>query len=584
MTYRHFKYEGWLYALAFIVALAVRFISLGAMPLTDTEAAPALQALRLSQSANPTLDPHPLYILSTSLLFLLYGGGTNFLARFIPAFIGSLLVLAPLLFDNRLKPRPSLILAFFLALDPGMVAISRQAASPILAITFLALTVGFFNKDRRNLAAVTAALALLSGPSVWFGILALGITFAIAQLFKSKPAEKQETSNEGRETLNVERSTSDLQPSTFDPKPVTFNLQPSNLLTFVLTFILAGTLFFAVPGGIGAVFSSIPAFLKTWFSSSDITQGMLVISLLVYQPFALLLAVIALIRGWVGGLRRIVFLSIWLFVALLLVIFLPARQMADLAWMLLPLNALASLELARHFTVFTEERREVVGVVFLTVFIWTFAWLGFAGINYLQAATPDYNLRAGLLIGSIFLLMVSLVLVAAGWSIRIARLGGIWGMAVCLGILGLSGLFGSAGLRGLNSPELWWQPNIPTQAALLRETVSQVSEFGRGNDYTATVTIMGIKSPAIEWALRENPVEVVSSLSMTNTPDFVVTAYEINPQLASAYRGQDFIWRQTPLWGLADLPGWLRWASLRQMPQTQEVIILWAKSDLFLDN
>lgn len=575
MTYRHFKYEGWLYALAFFIALFVRLIGLGAMPLTDAEAAPALQALRLSQSASPVLDPHPLYILSTSLLFLLYGGGTNFLARFIPALIGSLLVLAPLLFDNRLKPRPSLILAFFLALDPGLVAISRQAASPILAIAFLVFAVGFINKEKYNLAAVSAALALLSGPSVWFGLLGIGIAFAIAQLFKSKPAEKQETSNEVRETLNVERSTSNLQP---------FNLQPSNLLTFALTFILAGTLFFTAPGGIGVAFSSIPAFLQTWRAPSNVTQGMLITSLLVYQPFALLLASIALIRGWANGLRRIVLLSIWLFVALLLVVFLPARQMADLAWMLLPLNALASLELARHFTVFPEERREVIGVVFLTVFIWVFAWLGFAGINYLQVATPNYNLRAGMLIGSIFLLMVSLVLVAAGWSIRIARLGGIWGMAVCLGVLSLGGLFGSAGLRGIAFPEMWWQPNIPTQAALLRETISQVSEFGRGNDHAATVAIMGIKSPAIEWALRENPVQVVDSLDVTTTPDFVVTSYEINPQLASAYRGQDFIWRQTPLWGFADLPSWLRWVSLRQMPQTQEVIILWAKSDLFLDN
>ncbi|HNB40965.1 MAG TPA: hypothetical protein PLG52_05670, partial [Anaerolineales bacterium] len=119
MNYRHFKYEGWLYALAFLVALAVRFIALGALPLTDAEAAPALQALRISQSANPALDPHPFYILSTSLIFLMYGGGTNFLARLIPALIGSLLVLAPRLLDDRLKPRPSLILAFFLALDPG---------------------------------------------------------------------------------------------------------------------------------------------------------------------------------------------------------------------------------------------------------------------------------------------------------------------------------------------------------------------------------------------------------------------------------------------------------------------------------
>ncbi|MBI2333739.1 MAG: hypothetical protein HYU84_16570 [Chloroflexi bacterium] len=580
MTYRHFKYEGWLYALAFFIALGVRFIGLGSIPLTDAEAAPALQALRISQSASPALDPHPLYILSTSILFLLYGGGTNFLARFIPALFGSLLVLAPLLFDNRLKPRPSLLLALFLALDPGMVAISRQIASPILAITLLAFTAGFINKNKPTLAAITAALALLSGPSIWFGLLGIGITFAISKLLARRTEQpSEETSNEKQEMSNEGREISDIKRSLF-------TLHPSReaFIPFITVFLLAGTLFFTAPAGIGAAFSSIPAFINKWTLSSNITQGMLTTSLLVYQPFALLLAVIALIRGWAGGLRRIVILSIWFFVGLLLTIFLPARQMADLAWALIPLNALAALELARHFTVFPDERRETAGVITLTVFIWVFAWLGMAGINWLAIDTPNYRAQAGMLIGSLFLLMVSLVLVAAGWSIRIARIGGVWGMAICLGILSLGGLFGSTGLRGSNFPELWWLPNIPAQADLLRETVSQVSELGRGNDYTATVAIMGVDSPAIEWALRENPVQVVDSLGVTSTPDFVITSYEMNPELVSAYRGQDFVWRQTPSWDITPLGGWIRWVALRQMPQGQEVIILWARSDLFLDN
>lgn len=580
MNYRHFKYEGWLYALAFFIALFVRFIGLGAIPLTDAEAAPALQALRLSQSANPALDPHPLYILSTSFVFLLYGGGTNFLARFIPALIGSLLVLAPRLLDDRLKPRPSLILAFFLALDPGLVAISRQVTSPILAITFLAFTAGFINKNKPNWAAITAALALLSGPSVWFGLLGLGITFGISKLLIRRVEESEEKSNEEQETSDQVQVKPDLQPSTFDKKL----FQPSNFLTFVFAFLLAGTLFFTAPGGIGAAFSSIPVFIQKWTLSSDITQGMLLTSLFVYQPFVLLLTIIALIRGWFGGLRRIVYLSLWFFVSLLLVIFLPARQMYDLAWVLLPLNAMASLELARHFTIFPEERREVAGVVLLTVFIWLFAWLGMAGINWISVATPDYRLRAGMLIGALFLLMVSLLLIAAGWSIRVARLGGVWGMAICLGVLSLGGLFGSTGLRGLSYPELWWLPNIPTQAQLLRDTVSQVSELGRGNDHVATVALMDVSSPAIEWALRENPIQVVDSLDVTSTPDFVITSYEMNPELVSAYRGQDFIWRQTPSWQGADPASWFRWLSLRQMPQGQEIILLWARSDLFLDD
>ena len=88
MTYRHFKNEGWLYMLAFLLALGLRLIQLGAMPLTDAEAAPALQALHIAQGLKPALSPHPFYILSTSVLFFLYGGGTDFLARLIPALAG----------------------------------------------------------------------------------------------------------------------------------------------------------------------------------------------------------------------------------------------------------------------------------------------------------------------------------------------------------------------------------------------------------------------------------------------------------------------------------------------------------------
>ena len=53
-------------------------------------------------------------------------------------------------------PRPSLILAFFIALDPGLVAISRQAGSPILAITFLLFAFGFFRKN--NLSVILHSL------------------------------------------------------------------------------------------------------------------------------------------------------------------------------------------------------------------------------------------------------------------------------------------------------------------------------------------------------------------------------------------------------------------------------------------
>ena len=481
MTYRHFKLEGLLYTLAFLIALGLRLTQLGAMPLTDVEAAPALQALQIAQGLKPALSPHPLYILSTSILFFLFGGGTNFLARLVPALAGSALVFAPLLLE-RIKPRPSLILAFFIALDPGLTAISRQVASPILAITFLIFAWGFFSKNKTSLAGGFAALAFLSGPSVWAGLLGLGITWAIMEGIKSIRASDE-----------PQVSTSGLRQSIREAT-----------LPFLLTFITAGTLFFIVPNGLSAALESIPVFITTWLIPSNVPVSWLFLSLPIYQPLVLLLAVFAIVRGWLNGSLRIIPLSIWFLVSLTLAIFSPSRQVADLAWSLIPLGALAALELARNINIFPEERREVAGVICLTVLLWVFAWLNFTGMVWHPQGSQEYGLGFWILMGVLLLIVLSLLLVAAGWSKRTARLGGIWGLVLGLGVLGLGGALGSAGLRGLSHPELWWLPSMPMQADLLQATISDISEWSSGNDNSAPVVITGLDSPALEWALREH--------------------------------------------------------------------------------
>ncbi len=561
MTYRHFKLEGLLYALAFLLALGLRLTQLGAMPLTDTEAASALQALHISQSLKTALSPHPLYILSTSILFFLYGGGTNFLARLVPALAGSVLVFAPLMW-NRIKPRPSLILAFIIAVDPGLTAISRQVASPILAITFLVFALGFFSKNKTSLAGVFAALAILSGPSVWTGLLGLGITWAIMQGINPRlPAEEsQELKIDIRQSLR------------------------EATIPFVATFITAGTLFFIAPNGISAALASIPAFINTWLVPSNKLAGRLFVSLPVYQPLTLLLALFAIIRGWSKGSPRIIPLSIWFFVSLLLAIFVPSRQVTDLAWALIPLGALAALELARNVDTLPDERSEVAGVIFLTAFLWVFAWINFSGMVWHPKESREYMIGFWILMGILLLIILSLLLVAAGWSKRIARLGGTWGLALGLGILGFGGTLGSTGLRGLNNPEMWWLPSMPMQADLLASTVRDISEWGMGDDFSAPVVITGVDSPALEWALREHQIIVAKTLDISSSPYFVITQYQTDPVLVSAYRGQDFSWRQTPMWENALPTDWIRWITLREMPQSGETIILWARDDLFLDS
>lgn len=560
---RHFRYEPLLYPIAFILALAVRLIKLDTPPLTDIEAQLALQALGLAQGARPLLGSQPAYILLTSLLFYCLGAGTNFLARLIPALTGSVLVLVPALFQHRLKPRPSVILAFMLAIEPGLVALSRQAGGGILAITFTLLAWGLWENRRPAWAGLCAGLALMSGPMLWAGLLALALTWLISRAFEARW-----------------KSTSASAPK-FRPAPGAW----STAIWFAVgTIVVGGTLFFLAPNGLSAWISALPDYLSGWTRPSTIPTGLMLFSLIAYQPLGVILALVATARGWAQNGPRVMRLSLWMIVALLLALFYPAHQVTDLAWMLIPMWALAALELARATNVQREERGEVLGVAALTLVILAFVWINFLAL--LQTPTPSdqATLRTWLLFGSFFLLFISILLVAVGWSIRSARFGATWGLAAALGIYAIGAMTGAAGLRAIPDAVEMWRPggNLP-EADLLQLTVDQMSDWSQTNINSQPVTVAGVDSPALRWLLRGHAVTMTSALDISTSPPIVVTTGQANPQLAAGYRGQDFVWQRDPAWNQTSASDWVRWLGFHQIAQTPMKVIVWVRGDLFLD-
>jgi hypothetical protein len=518
-----------------------------------------LQALGVAQGTHPALGSQPAYILLTSVLFFAYGGGTNFLARLLPALTGSALVLVPFLFQERLKPRPSLILAFFLALDPGLVAISRQAGSPILALTFLFLAWGLWENKRTRWAGVFAGLALLSGSSLWEGLFALALTWVIRQGMEH-----------GQQMESTEH-------------PVR-NEWLTSLWFAIGTIILGGSLFFLSPNGLSAWLSSLPEYIRGWVQPSGTSTGMILFSLVAYQPLALILGVIAMVRGWIYRSRRAVILSLWMLVTLLLVLFYPAHQVSDLVWMLIPLWSLTALELARNVGVHPEERGEVLGVAGLSVLILVFMGLDFLSLLQTTSASDQATLRTWLLLGAFFLLVISVLLVAVGWSLRSARLGAVWGLVGVFGMYSFGAMTGAAGLRVSPSAELWSSGSSVDESDLLLTTVSQTSDWSDKNINSQSVTIAGIHSPALQWLLRGHTMDMVDALDVSASPPIVITTNQNDPKLAAGYRGQSFVWRQSPLWDQAQLIDWMNWLAYRQMPQNSETIIVWVRDDLFLDS
>src|SRR5574341_220916 len=265
------KNEGWLYWLAFLIALGFRLIQLGASALTDPESALALQALHIAQGQSPLLGPQPGYILFTSILFAIIEN-TNFMARFVPAIVGSALVFVPYFFREKIKPRPALILAFLFAFDPGLVALSRLASGTILAVTFVLFAWGMWINRRTVPAGIFAGLALLSGPSFWAGLLALGLTWIFLQGMEVRSTIENEESFDSLATEDEQA---------VDPSPAHNPQLPSSgssniefrptIIAFVTTILLGGTLFFLSPNGLSAWLSALPVYLEGWTSASAMT-------------------------------------------------------------------------------------------------------------------------------------------------------------------------------------------------------------------------------------------------------------------------------------------------------------------------
>ena len=592
------KNEGWLYWLAFLIALAFRFIQLGAAPLTDSEARLALQAFHLAHGGSPALAPQPAYILFTSLFFAILES-TNFMARVVPALVGSALVFTPYFFRAKLKPRAALILAFLFAIDPGLVALSRQSGGTILAVTFLLFAWSMWINRRVTSTGIFLGLALLSGPSIWSGFLILGLTRIFLQLIQPKPtADPSEIENRKSEIENPESpiSNSPISDSTIInykssqsiPSAQSAEFRPF-LLVIIATLLLGGTLFFIVPNGLSAALASIPAYLTGWVAPSTMTSGRILLTFVAYEPLGIFLATLSVIRGFRTNSKRILRLCLWLGIALLLAIF--YRQTNELAWVIIPVLALAALEFARAFDMYREEYVEVGVVVIATFVLMAYIWFNLSNIALNSAQVPTtvpifgvvQNPRYFVLFGSLAILLVSVGLVAFGWSARTARLGVMWSFAIFFGLYSVGAAWGASGLRDPGGVELWLPDSRPLQADLLRASVDEISDYSLGHVSSQPVTIFGISSPALEWILRDNTVTVVAALDPQVAPPIVITQVMNDLALPSAYRGQDFMWRQMPQWAAAQTPDWIKWFVFRQLPVENETIILWARDDLFPD-
>jgi len=568
-----------LYALALVIAAGLRFLHLGALPLSDYEATWALQALRIVQGLRPGIGPNPAYVHLTAILFFIFGT-TNFLARFWPALAGCALVLAPWFLRGRFGRLAALAVAFGLAIDPGLVAMSHLAGGPMLAITLLVFTGLMWMEKRPVLAGVLAGLALLSGPSIWFGILGLVLAWAFAaNIGKKVPAPVEETGGKAkRKPAAPEAPAKAAGPGRF----FTDELRAA-LLWGVGTLLVGGTLFLLSPKGLSGFGASAWASLSGWWTVSDTQFWQPLLALPAYEILPLGFGIAGAVRGILKRDADSLRLAIWALVAFVLSLIYPGKQVSDLVWALLPLWALAGLELSHHFDFAGQNMWEFSATFALVIAVLVFGWLKLADLTTVDLSASTSRINIYILPAFLLLIFMALALAWTGWSRAIARLAGVWSFTVALTAFTVAMATGSAGLRQPLTAELWLPEPRTSRVDVLLKVASQISDLNRGYAEQLPLTILQVDSPALHWVFRDWKVQDVSDLAPDATPELLITPPG-NVSLAVKYRGEGLPLYEHITWDQATASDWLKWIIYRQAPIARDDIILWVRADLMLDD
>lgn len=565
--------ENILWVVVLGLAFAVRVVDLGAEPLADLEAGYALQALNLvpttSISEGLSFGSQSGYVTITGLLFWVFGS-SDAVARLLPALAGTLLCLAPFLFRNWTGRQAALIMGLGMALDPGLVAISRLAGGPMPALSFLLLGVGLFAIGRAVLSGVVLGLALLAGPAAFQGAVIIAVSAAMVRLADRTGWIAPPVNLRGEER------------GVYTPA----GKWKAGLISAGATILLAGTLFGRYPQGLGLTGASITDYLTGWLAVGDISAVQMMAVLVAFQPLGVIFGVIGGIRGWADRNAFAQRVVIWLVVALAATFLYSSKAMGDLIWVLVPLWALAAIELARYLEIESGSRAVVFGQAVLVFTMLCLFWLNLAGFNQSLLDQRSYWLRIGVMVGVLFLVALTTFLLGYGWTWKAALQGLVWGLAAGLVVYQVAGIWNASRPATAQLVNIWHPSPQTGENRLLMKTVQDFSKSSSGMADQIDV-MLAVDSPSMRWAFRNFPnAEFISEqdLSVLGTsPSIIVTQVsEQNPAMAASYRGQDLPWWRMPGWTGAvpqDLPKWLAY---RKYPAILSSVILWVRGDLFV--
>lgn len=473
-----------LFAAVATLAVVVRFAGLANTPLAPAEAGHAWAAW-LAASATPVAGaPAPTSALLygiDALLFFLFGG-SDLLARLVPALAGVATVLLPWFWRATLGRTAALTVALLFAVDPWLTALSRYADGAALAIFLALLALSAIwqwqeNGRRRweRTLAVSFGLLLTAGALAWSFAPVLALAAWLA--WRSRPPQR--------------------------------TLQRTTLFWFLGALLVGATGLLTRPEAVAALGASLTAWIcgLTGCGAASQPWWWAFVRLWIDQPFVAVFGTLGLITLWVPVRRSrrslALLLTLWAGWGLLLSL-LPGRSPLALVVLGLPLVLAAGVLVERLLRI---DLGDVSGLEIAVLFT-VEAVLVISGVIWLTSLVDGGAYSQQLLItGAILLGLALLVWVIFGfWASwrAAAKLAGIFlGVVLLLTTVRSSWLLNHLG--GPMQPQGFWPAATEAGVRLLVEDVQRLSSMRRGDPYETMVQVVTPVSPdpVLGWYLRE---------------------------------------------------------------------------------
>lgn len=557
--------EHFLIVIAFVIALGIRFFQLGVLPLGNNEAQNAMQAFDLSRGQISIFQTdQSLYLVLTTALFSVFRS-TNFLARFIPALSGALIVFAPWSLKKWIGKNPTAILSFLLAFEPSLVAVSRTTGAESLAFTLIAFTFAACLHRKYWLVGALVGAGFLCGPVFWLGVFIIGLTLAVLFAFRREallPVLKENTPN------RVETGT--------------------GVIWMFGTIIVLGSLVLLVPQGFSAAGLGFVNFIQGWTKPTNLPIFFPLLGLVAYQPLGVLFGISQSVRVVQHRLSKEYFLILWWLIASGVIILYPGRTMSQVGWIAIPLLILATIRINTVLMAGVENIRATLivggGIFILTVSFWfNVLLLNQLGMPGLFSGDQNGTLRWIWILASAALMGVVMYFGQLTWP-GFALRGAVWGWGSFLILLGISLSWSTAGLGANPEAQIWRKDPLSGEEDLFAKTLHEFSGWVTGVQDAVEIVVENVNNPAMAWELRYYPnVIFVTTLSVDADPTILITPNQPTVALTSAYRGQDFTWNETPVWS-AMLPNeWLNWLLYKKAPLETSTVLIWVRANVFPD-